>query len=290
MEKDLMDRKKSVLVTGTSTGIGKACAIHLAELGFRVYACVRRKEDAEKLQAESPDRLRPAILDVTRPETIQSILATVWEGDDQPLWGLVNNAGIGLGGVLEAIPVEDFRRVLEVNLTGLFSVTKAFLPLIRRSSGRIVNIGSSASFMAGPGASSYAASKFAVRGLTDSLRLEMKPFGVGVSLVAPGAIESDIWGKSKTYKEKLRETVSPELLEVYAYFIRAGDRIADFMKPIPAVRVARAVEHALTARRPKPVYLVGHDARHAFIASKLCRRFTDWIIMKHFDRLADGGK
>jgi short-subunit dehydrogenase len=200
----------------------------------------------------------------------------------------VNNAGVGISGVLEAITLEEFRRVLEVNLLGLHAVTKAFLPLIRRSSGRIVNIGSSASFMAGPGASSYAASKFAVRGLTDSLRLEMKPFGVGVSLVAPGAVESDIWDKSRAYKEKLREEVSPELLEVYAYFIRAGDRIASFMKPISAVNVARAVEHALTARRPKPVYLVGPDARRAAFASKLSRRFTDWIVMKHFDRLAGG--
>jgi NAD(P)-dependent dehydrogenase (short-subunit alcohol dehydrogenase family) len=281
-----LDRKKSIMVTGASTGIGRACVLHLDGLGFTVYAGVRRSEDGEGLMAEGSDRLKPVILDVTRQDTIDHVLGLVWEGSAVPFYGLVNNAGIGISGVLEAIPVGELRRVLEVNLLGLHAVTRAFLPLIRRSCGRIVNIGSSASYMAGPCAGSYAASKFGVRGLTDALRLEMKPFRVGVALVAPGAIESDIWEKSRAYREKLREEASPEVREAYALFIRAGERVDDFVKPIPAINVANAVAHALTARRPKPVYLVGREARRAFVASWLPRRLTDRVIMRYFGWLA----
>jgi NAD(P)-dependent dehydrogenase (short-subunit alcohol dehydrogenase family) len=279
--------ERSVLITGASTGIGKACALHLVGAGFTVYAGVRKERDGDALQREASDRLKPVILDVTKEETIAEAREMISNDTEHPLHGLVNNAGIGLSGVLEATPESEFRKLLEVNVLGLHAVTRAFLPLLRKSTGRIINIGSSSSFMAGPGISSYAASKFAVRALTDSLCLELKPFGMSVSLVAPGAIESDIWDKAKAYKEELRRTAPPELVEAYALFVKVGDRMADIIKPIPALEVAKAVAHGLTSNRPKQLYLVGADARKARGLSRLPKSLLNWLIMKRITQIAE---
>ncbi len=274
-----MGNRRSVLVTGVSTGIGKACALHLDSLGFRVFAGVRRDEDGVALRADASDCLSPVILDVTEEDSIATAIRTITGEAEQPLFGLVNNAGIGIGGVLEATPVEEFRKLLEVNVLGMHAVTKACLSLLRAAAGRIVNIGSSSGFMAGPGMGPYAASKFAVRAMSDSLRIEVMPIGMSVSLVAPGAVESEIWEKSKAYKKKLRA--------VYDIFARAGDRILDTINPIPALEVARTVEHALTSNKPKFVYVVGKDAKKARTLSKLPRRLFAWMILKHTSQIAE---
>jgi len=285
-----MENKKSVLITGASTGIGKACALHLDKMGFKVFAGIRKDKDRETLNKESSDKLKPIILDVTKEETIVKALEIIKNETEYSFFGLVNNAGMGISGVLEATPVSEFRKILEVNVIGLHSVTRVFLPMLRKNKGRIINIGSSASFMAGPGASSYAASKFAVRAMSDSLRLEMQPFGVSVSLIAPGAIESDIWDKSKAYKEKFRKSVEPELLEVYELFIKAGDNMVKEIKPLPAFEVVKAVKHALTANKPKYVYIVGNDAQKAYKLSKLPKGLFNWLVIKHITRIAEKSK
>jgi short-subunit dehydrogenase len=283
----MMKSIKSVLITGASTGIGKACALHLDKLGFMVFAGVRKTKDMDALQKEASDTLHPVMLDVTKPETIQVVIERISHETEHPLFGLVNNAGIGISGVLEATPEVDLRHVLEVNVIGLHAVTRACLPLLRKQTGRIINIGSSASFLAAPGASSYSASKFAVRAISDALRLELKPFGMWVSLVAPGAIESDIWEKAKVYKEALRTSVAPELLGAYHLFITAGEKIVDSIQPIPALEVAKAVAHGLTSSKPQYVYLVGKDAQKASMFSKLPKWLLNWLFIKHITKIAE---
>jgi NAD(P)-dependent dehydrogenase (short-subunit alcohol dehydrogenase family) len=286
----MMKRKKSILITGASTGIGRACALHLDKLGFMVFAGVRKANDRDTLQKKASETLQPIILDVTKPDTIHAAIELISHESDSPLFGLVNNAGIGISGVLEATPETEFRKLLDVNVIGLHAVTRACLPLLRKTAGRIINIGSSASFMAGPGASSYSASKFAVRAMSDSLRLELQPFGMCVSLVAPGAIESDIWEKAKAYKDELRQSVAPELLEAYNFFITAGDNMVDVIQPIPALEVAKAVAHGLTSKKPKFVYLVGKDAKKAYTLSKLPKRLLNWLVIKHITKIVETSK
>ena len=278
--------KKSLLITGASSGIGKTCALSLDQLGFKVFAGVRKTEDGDALKNEASERLQPTILDVTKPETIRQVIELISADPQCSFFGLVNNAGIGISGVLEATPEDELRKVLEVNVIGVHAVTKACLPLLRKNTGRIVNIGSSAGFLSGPGASSYSASKFAVRAITDSLRVEVKPLGMHVSLVAPGAIESDIWDKGRAYKEKMRRSANPELLKVYELFVKAGENMMKVIRPIPALEVAKVVTHALTSNRPKPVYVVGRDARKARILSRLPKGLLDWLMIKHLEQIA----
>ncbi len=282
-----MKDKKSVLITGASTGIGKACAHYLDNLGFMVFAGVRNQEDEKQLTKEVSERLKPVMLDVEKEDTIVDAYNMISNETEYPLFGLVNNAGIGRGGVLEATPTEEIRKVMEVNVIGLHAVTKAFLPLLRKHSGRIINIGSISGFVASPAASTYAASKYAVRAITESLHLELKPFGMFVSLVAPGPVESAIWEKSKAYRDRLRKNIDPELTNAYSFFVKIGDIIDDLINPVPAVEVAKAVAHGLTSKKPKQVYIVGSDAKRTYMLLKLPRRLFNWLMMKHLASLAN---
>ena len=281
-----MRNNRSVLITGTSTGIGKACALHLDKMGFKVFAGVRKDKDKDTLINEASEKLKPIILDVVKEDTIVDAVNIISNETEYPLFGLVNNAGIGINGVLEAIPVTELRNLMEVNVIGLHAVTKAFLPLLRKNKGRIINIGSISGFIASPGSSSYAASKFAVRAITDSLRIELKPFGMFVSLIAPGAIESSIWDKSREYKKELRKSADTELLDAYKLFVKASDKMLDSIAPIPAVEVAKAVAHGLTSKKPKNVYFVGNDAKKVYILSKLPKCLLNLLFIKSLTAIA----
>jgi len=276
---------KSILITGTSTGIGKACALYLDKLGFKVYAGVRKKTDGESLIKKTSENLTPIILDVTDEESISNAVNIIEKETGGELFGLINNAGIGRSGVLEVTPVEEIRKVMDVNVIGLMAMTKAMIPMLRKNKGRIINIGSTASFLASPGASAYAASKFAVRAITDSLRLELKPFGMNVVLVAPGAVESEIWGKGKVYKNEMRKNVKPEITKLYATLIKFGENLINELKKIPADEVAKSVAYSLTSPKPKRYYLVGDDAKAGAKASKLPKVLLDWIFMKRIQKL-----
>ena len=265
-----MVTKKSILVTGASTGIGKECALHLDKLGFRVYAGIRTVQAKEELEKETSKIFRTVILDVTKEATIKLAFETISNDLEYPLFALVNNAGIGLRGVLEVTPEEELRKLLEVNVIGLHAVTKAFLPLLRKSKGRIVNMGSENSFTAGPSGSSYAASKFAVRAISDSLRMELLPLGMSVSLVAPTSTQSDIWEKNKIYRDNLHKSIAYELHEVYKFFIKSEEKISvEKIKPIAAEEVAKSVVHALISEKPKYEYHVGKKAKKVYKFSKL---------------------
>jgi NAD(P)-dependent dehydrogenase (short-subunit alcohol dehydrogenase family) len=277
---------KSIFITGTSTGIGRACALHLDKLGYQVFAGIRNTKDGKSLQDESSERLQPILLDVTDEDSITAAVTSIRHETNGVLHGLINNAGIGRGGALEATPVSEIRKVMDVNVIGLMAVTKAFIPLLRASKGRIINIGSTAGYLSTPGSSVYSASKFAVRALTDALRLELMPFGISVILVSPGAIESAIWEKGMAYREQLRKTVNPEIATLYAPLRRFGDRIYKNIKPIPAMVVAKAVAHALFTKRPKRYYIVGKDAKGAAKAAKLPKWLLDRIILKRIEKFS----
>jgi len=252
---------KSVLVTGASTGIGEACALRLDRLGHRVYAGVRSEEHARGLRRRGSDRIVPVFLDVTDQAQIDAAAKQI--GGGGRLDGVVNNAGIGRGGPLEYLPLEVWREQLEVNVLGQVAVTKAVLPFIRAAGGRIVFIGSIggrvATMLMGP----YNASKFAIEAIGESLRSELHPWGIGVSVVEPGAIKTPIWDKAREQADRLERALPAEARTRYARHIAAIRKAIEMQdrQGVSPDKVAAAVERALFSPRPKTRYLVGTDAR-----------------------------
>jgi NAD(P)-dependent dehydrogenase (short-subunit alcohol dehydrogenase family) len=281
---------RSVVVTGASTGIGRATALHLAAGGQRVFAGVRKDSDADALTRAATGVLEPLIIDVGQQSSIDAAAKTV-DGEVGPhgLSGLVNNAGVAIPGPLEYLPIEDLRRQLEVNVIGQIAVTQAFLPLIRQAEGRIVNIGSVAGRApSAPLLGPYAASKMAMEALTDSFRVELKPWGIFVSIIEPGNIATRIWEKADSDFDRLESVMPEEGLRRYAKLLGGGRRIAKMAdrRGIPPEKVARVVERALTARRPKARYLVGWDAwARAHIEAVLPDRVRDGIVVRVLRRI-----
>jgi NAD(P)-dependent dehydrogenase (short-subunit alcohol dehydrogenase family) len=270
--------KGNILVTGASTGIGRASAFRFAELGYRIFAGVRKTSDAETLKAESSGKIEPVLLDVTRPESIAQALAAA---GDEPLAGLVNNAGIAIIGPLELLPIDAWRRQFEVNVIGLVAVTQAFLPLLRRGRGRIVNIGSIAGRSALPGSGAYDSTKFAVEAITDVLRMELHPFGISVSVIEAGAVATPIWEKSLREADELSRQVAPERYALYRGLMAQVRKEASesARTALPVSAVVKAVEHALTARKPKTRYLVGRDSWLWLLLNFLPDRWRDRLIL-----------
>jgi NAD(P)-dependent dehydrogenase (short-subunit alcohol dehydrogenase family) len=274
----------TVVITGASTGIGEACALRLDKLGFRVFAGVRRSEDGEALQKKSSDRLTPVLLDVTSEHSITRAARTVGDG---PLAGLVNNAGIVVAGPVELVPIAQWRKQLEINVIGQVAVTQAFLPMLRAGRGRIVNMGSVAGRSALPFSGPYCSSKFALEGLSDALRMEMEPFGVSVSIVEPGAVRTPIWKKSMGEANESMAGTAPELLGLYRAMlakIQAGAALAE-KGGCSAEEVAKAVEHALTAAKPRTRYVVGSDAKLRMRLRILPDRTMDSLILKKLNSM-----
>jgi NAD(P)-dependent dehydrogenase (short-subunit alcohol dehydrogenase family) len=188
-----MSDLRSAVITGASTGIGRATALRLDAAGFRVFAGVRRETDGESLRGVASERLVPIRLDVTDAAGIEAAAKSVEAAlAGAGIRGLVNNAGIAVGAVLEFVDVEDLRRQLEVNVVGVAAVTRAFLPLVRRGGGRIVNVSSDSGYLAGPFLGPYTASKFALEGMSDCLRRELRAWRIPVSVIQPGSIETPI--------------------------------------------------------------------------------------------------
>jgi NAD(P)-dependent dehydrogenase (short-subunit alcohol dehydrogenase family) len=270
-----------VVVTGASTGIGNACALHLDRTGFRVFAGVRRDEDAERLRSTASERLTPVKIDVTDAQSIASAAHEVEAAlGDEPLVGLVNNAGIAVSGPVEYLPIAEVRKQLEVNFIGQVAVTQAFLPLLRRARGRVVNIGSVGGEVALPFLSPYAASKHAMEGFSDSLRREVEPLGMKVAVVRPGAIKSSIWERGNAAADEVLSSVPPEAHEVYGEAVRGARAAANqrAQEAIPAQAVADVVEQALTSDKPKTRYVVGRTGK-AMVA------LERWLPDRVFDRL-----
>ncbi|HKT33475.1 MAG TPA: SDR family oxidoreductase, partial [Nitrospira sp.] len=271
-----------VLITGASTGIGAACAIGCAERGMTIFAGVRNLAAADALQARAGAPIIPLQIDVTDGESIRKAAEIVaGRVGKAGLSGLINNAGIAVGGPLELIPLAQLRRQLEVNVIGQIAVTQAVLPLLRLARGRIVNMGSIAGRGTIPMMGPYSASKHALEALTDALRLELYPWNIEVSIIEPGAIATPIWDKSMRLSLDVELEMPEEgkcLYESAAKSIRETVTQAA-ARAIPPEAVVEAVLNALTARRPKTRYLVGRDAKiRAMMVKWLPDRFQDWIL------------
>ena len=253
----------AVVVTGSSTGIGRACALHLDRLGFQVFAGVRKEADRERLRGEASERLEPLILDVTDSEDISRAAEHVSEATGGRLAGLVNNAGIGVGAPLELLPLSDFRHQIEVNLIGQVAVTQAFIPALRRARGRLVFISSIGGLIALPYMAPYHASKWGIEAVGDVVRQELRRFGVQVSIVEPGTVATPIWEKGRATARAVRNHLSAEGQELYGEPLARTERRLEqnAERGVPPEKVATVVAHALTARRPRTRYLVGADAK-----------------------------
>lgn len=253
--------KMTFLVTGASSGIGRATAVWLAESGHEVVAGVRQADDAP-----THSRIRPAVLDVT--DAVQLAAAAK---DIGQLSGLINNAGITYSGPVEYLPLDRLREQLEVNVVGLVAVTQAFLPAIRAGRGRVVMVSSTAGRVAVPLLGAYSASKFAVEAISDALRQELQPWSVPVVVVEPGSFRSANRARTAAAAAADRLSMSAEAERRYGPALDAANR---YNREVEAFagdpeRVAAVVERALTTRRPRARYLVGADARATVALSRL---------------------
>jgi NAD(P)-dependent dehydrogenase (short-subunit alcohol dehydrogenase family) len=235
----------AVLVTGASTAIGPATALHLETLGFDVFAGVRREEDRERLAADSSGRCVPVLCDIT-----------------------------------DQAAIDDFRNQLEVNLVGHVAVTQAMLPMIRRARGRIVNVSSVGGRVASPALGAYSASKFAIEALSDAMRKELHPWRIEVSVIEPGAISTEIWRRGGEAADTTLDRVPAEKRALYANLVTAVRKMARRMdeQGLEPEKVAERIAHALTARRPRTRYVVGTAARiQIALASVLPDRAFDAV-------------
>ena len=268
---------RTVVVTGASSGIGRACAVRLSRAGWWVFAGVRKDEDAASISVEDP-RITPLFIDVTDEASIEAARKSVEQEAGPRLDGLVNNAGVVVHGPLEFVTPDELRTQFETNVIGMHATTRAFLPALRASRGRIVNMGSVAGRSpALPLLGPYAASKWAVEAITDALRNEVKRFGIHVAVIEPGNISTPIWDKANEGFDRF----PPEARDLYPDLLTSGREINSLMDRIgvPPAKVAKVVEHALTSRHPRLRYLVGVDARwRTHLEARIPHRVRDRIV------------
>ncbi len=275
----------AVFVTGASSGIGLACALHLDRLGIRIFGGVRKEKDGESLIQKSAGRVPPVLMDVTDESSIASAVDNIVKAaGSRGLFGLVNNAGIAVGGPLEFLPLSEIRKQFEVNVLSQIAVIQAVLPLLRASRGRIVNMGTIAGRVASPFIGPYSASKFALEAITDALRVELLPWGISVSIIEPGEVATPIWKKSLSAAEKTAQNFPPQAAELYGSSLKAITSVVEKAAAagIDPDIVARAVAHALTARTPKTRYLVGPALRLRIILNKILPdRLYDRLVIRY---------
>jgi NAD(P)-dependent dehydrogenase (short-subunit alcohol dehydrogenase family) len=269
----------SVLVTGASRGIGRAIAQHLASQGWDVLAGVRTPQDADALTALNAQRISAVILDVTDAEHIASLPAVLPDRLD----AVVNNAGVVVAGPMEAVTADGWRKQLEVNVIGQLAVTKAVLPKLRESRGRVVFISSVNGRLSMPLIGAYAASKFALEAAADALRMELRPWRIPVVIVEPAQTDTDMWRTADTMVDDTEASLSAEHRGLY------GKHIAGFRKmvpvsqrlAVPAEKVCIVVDRALTARRPRARYVVGlGPTLQAAVLTKLPIGVRDLLLRK----------
>ncbi len=276
--------KRTAVVTGASSGIGKACVSRLVSSGWQVFATVRKPADGDRLQAEFGSAAVPVIMDVTERTSISAAAEKVMllhEG--QGLCGLVNVAGVGMMRPLEYLTPNDLRGIFDINVFGQIAVTQAFLPLLRGARGRIVNISSIGAHIAVPFGSPINASKSAFGMFSDTLRLELHPFGMYVSTVEPGAIKTPAVDKTLGEVDSVVAGLPSAAAAQYGEMLKrfAHRAYAREMNGSPPEVVAEAVYHALTARRPRPRYRVGkHSTFLGMLPRILPQRLLDPLMLR----------
>jgi NAD(P)-dependent dehydrogenase (short-subunit alcohol dehydrogenase family) len=285
--------QETVLITGTSTGIGAACVSRQAAAGWKVYAGVRKVEDGEHLVETLDGDIVPVLIDVTKREDIDKVLAQI-RAEVGSLDGLVNNAGVAAGGAIELITGEEWRRHFDVNFFSLVTLTREAMPLVDAADGRFVHIGSIAGRISNAGLAPYCASKHAVGAFSQALRGELRRnTKMNSSVIEPGEIKTAIWDKA----EALIADVDAQLREAdrlarYQFLLdgQRGFAVEGAARGVEPDKVAKAVEHALTARRPKARYLVGPDAKAVGVLSRLPDRLREPLLALNDRRLERAGR
>lgn len=257
-------KEGAVLVTGASRGLGRSIAMELNARGYRVFAGVRKSADADSLRNSSDGKLSPIILDVTRMDSVAAAFQEISGGmGDNGLAGLVNNAGVAVFGPVEQVPIGVVEEQFRVNLFGVIAVTQRFLPLLRRAGGRVINISSINGRLSMPFSGIYSASKFALEAVSDALRMELKPWGITVSVVEPGVTATDVRAIAMQLWSKNRQPLSDEQRKLYEpLFVKSRELIANLEKSAAGHEdVTSAVVDALTSDTPKTRSMVGPDAQ-----------------------------
>lgn len=267
--------QEMVVVTGTSSGIGRATAEQLAAEGFHVLAGVRRQEDADKIKQNN---IEPVILDITAIDTLKALAERVEQDPlGRPLRAVVNNAGIAVNAPLEMVPLDELRRQIEVSVIGQVAVIQALTPALLKSGGRVVNIGSVGGKISMPGFGIYSAAKYAMEAINDSLRREMSSFGLKVIMITPGGVSTSLSEKGVTTANRLSKLMTPDQH-------RRHDRLFDAVKAraeswatsgIPPEKVAGVVSRAIHASNPRTRYTAGRDSA---LLTRLVRILPDKLL------------
>lgn len=267
--------QEMVVVTGTSSGIGRATAVQLAAEGFYVLAGVRRQEDAEEIKQKN---IEPVILDITAIDTLRTLAERVEQDPlGRPLCAVVNNAGIAVNAPLEMVPLDEFRRQIEVSVIGQVAVIQALTPALLKSGGRVVNIGSVGGKISMPGFGIYSAAKYAMEAINDSLRREMSSFGLKVIMITPGGVSTSLSEKGVSTADRLSKLMTPDQH-------RRHDRLFDAVKAqaeswatsgIPPKKVAEVVSRAIHASNPRTRYTAGRDSA---LLTRLVRILPDKLL------------
>lgn len=283
---------QSVVITGTSTGIGHASAKVLIARGFRVFGSVRKQADADRLQAEFGANFVPLIFDVTDEAAVHAAAREVRAAlGGETLKGLVNNAGVAVAGPALEMSSDDFRKQIDINVIGPFVATQAFAPLLgadrslKGKPGRIVMISSVAGLHGNPLLSPYSTSKHAIEGFSESLRRELMLYGIGVIIVGPGAVKTEIWSKTDEIDLTRYDNSEyrPALERLRAYARQLGEN------GLPAEQLGELVHHVLTAPNPKVRYQVTPEPGRMFLARFLPRRMMDRLVGKQLGLLPKQG-
>jgi NAD(P)-dependent dehydrogenase (short-subunit alcohol dehydrogenase family) len=259
------------LITGCSTGIGRATALRLDSSGWEVFAGVRKQADLDALAGAGSERLRPILLDVTDPDSVAAAGERVGAEAPAGLDALVNNAGVAYTGPLEFVPLDELRNQLEVNFVGQVGLIQAMTPALRAKRGRIVNITSIGGIVATPFFGPYAASKFAFEAISDCLRVELRPWGIKTIAIEPGSIATEIWTSGLDQFDRTEERMPAEAKTLYGKAIESLRRAAreTGARGIPADHAAAVIEKALVTPRPRARYRIGRDARVMGTAHRL---------------------
>ncbi|QQO20173.1 SDR family oxidoreductase [Bradyrhizobium diazoefficiens] len=282
---------QSVVITGASTGIGWAIAKLLIERGFGVFGSVRKQADADRLKTEFGANFTPLLFDVTDEAAVLAAARRVREAlKGETLAGLVNNAGIAVGGPVLELSADDFRRQMDINVMGPVIATQAFGPLLgadlslKGSKGRIVMISSVAGKNGNPLSAPYCTSKHAIEGLSESLRRELMLFGIDVIIVAPGAVKTPIWSKAEEIDLSIYQNSPylPAFKKVLAFMTKLGET------GLPPERIAEVVFEALTTASPKVRYQITPNWLRHFVTATLPKRAVDRIIAKRLGLLPQG--
>jgi NAD(P)-dependent dehydrogenase (short-subunit alcohol dehydrogenase family) len=282
---------RSIVVTGASTGIGWAIAQFLIGRGYRVFGSVRKQADADRLRGEFGANFTPLLFDVTDEAAVLAAARQVREAlGGETLAGLVNNAGIAVAGPVLELTADDFRRQMDINVIGPVIATQAFGPLLgadpslKGPKGRIVMMSSVAGKNGNPLLAPYCTSKHAIEGLSESLRRELRLFGIDVIIVAPGAVKTPIWSKAEQVDLSVYQNSPylPALKKIMAFMMQLGET------GLPAERIAAIVFEALTAASPKVRYQITPDPMRHLITATLPKRLVDRIIAKRLGLVPQG--